>query len=35
MTAGVGALLGPVCMWLLRRDPGSCKLAQGKTLNAV
>ncbi len=30
MTVGAGALLGPACMWLLRRDPASCKLAQGR-----
>ena len=30
MTVGAGALLGPVCMWLLRREPDSRKLAQGK-----
>lgn len=30
MTVGAGALVGPLCMWLLRKDPGSLKLAQGK-----
>jgi len=30
MTVGAGALFGPVCMWLLRREPASIRLAQGK-----
>jgi MFS family permease len=29
-TVGAGGLLGPVCMWLLRKDPASIRLAQGK-----
>lgn len=30
ITVGLGALAGPICMWFLRRDPASCKLAQGR-----
>ena len=30
MTLGVGALFGPLCMQLLRREPASTRLAQGK-----
>jgi MFS family permease len=29
-TAGVGALMGPVCMWFLKRCPGSERMAGGK-----
>ena len=29
-TVGLGGLLGPLCMWFLRRDPASARLAQGK-----
>jgi MFS family permease len=29
-TVGLGGLLGPVCMWFLRKHPASLKLAQGK-----
>jgi len=29
-TVGAGGLIGPICMWLLRKDPASLKLAQGK-----
>ena len=29
-TVGAGALFGPVCMWLLRRQPDSIKMARGK-----
>lgn len=29
-TVGLGGLLGPVCMWLLRKEPASIRLAQGK-----
>ncbi len=30
MTVGAGALIGPVCMWLLRRHPESIRMARGK-----
>ncbi len=30
MTVGAGALFGPVCMYLLRRQPESIRMAQGK-----
>jgi len=29
-TVGAGGLLGPVCMWFLRKNPASIRLAQGK-----
>jgi MFS family permease len=29
-TVGLGALCGPVCMWLLRRHPESSRMARGK-----
>ena len=29
-TVGVGALAGPVCMWLLRRHPESYRMARGR-----
>ena len=29
-TVGLGALCGPVCMWLLRRHPDSSRMARGK-----
>lgn len=29
-TVGIGGLIGPICMWLLRRDPAAIKLARGK-----
>lgn len=29
-TVGLGGLFGPFCMWLLRKQPASLKMAQGK-----
>lgn len=29
-TVGAGALIGPLCMWMLRRNPASARLARGK-----
>ena len=29
-TVGFGGLIGPFCMWLLRKEPASLKLAQGR-----
>ncbi len=29
-SVGLGALFGPLCMWLLRREPASSKMAHGK-----